>query len=162
MLALNEAWSAIGGAAKVGAYLAAFVAFFIFVTTMLARRGGWSELGAAHRRGPSVDPPRRWRRVANAELRKGTQYTNLVRMGADGEHLHLSVIWLFSVGHPPLAVPWSDVRIDEVTDGAGPAWLPRFFRGAPMVRLSMEGVPLTVPRHVVHALFEDAGMAPPA
>ncbi|QDU85547.1 hypothetical protein Pla163_26790 [Planctomycetes bacterium Pla163] len=172
MLATNLEGSAIDGAVTAGAIavgavlfalaLFAFGVMWFIVVSMISRTSGWAALGATYRRGAGVDPPGRWRRVGYAEMRKGARYKGVLRMGSDGEHLHLSVNRLFSAGHPQLAVPWSDVRIDEVSDGAGPSWLPRVLRGAPMVRLSIEGVPLTVPRDVVRALFEDAGMAPPA
>jgi hypothetical protein len=172
MLATNVGGSAIDGAVTAGAIavgavlfalaLFAFGAMWFIVVSMIARMSGWAALAAKHRRGAGVDGPERWRRVAYASMRKGARYKGVLRMGADGEHLHLSVNRLFSAGHPPLAAPWNVVRFDEAADGAGPSWLPRFLRGTPMVRLSIDDVPLTVARDVVRTLFEDAGMTPPA
>lgn len=42
-------------------------------------------------------------------MRYGTNYGGSVTVGVGRMGLHLSVIFLFRFGHPPLFIPWRDV-----------------------------------------------------
>jgi hypothetical protein len=46
-------------------------------------------------------------------MRLGTNYGNCVRVGVNQSGLHLSVGFLFRIGHPPLFIPWSDISMKE-------------------------------------------------
>lgn len=40
-------------------------------------------------------------------------YENCVTMKATDQGLHLSLIILFRIGHPPLLIPWEDIHIEK-------------------------------------------------
>jgi hypothetical protein len=42
-----------------------------------------------------------------------TSYNGIIRLGADDFGLHLSVVFPFRVGHEPLAIPWSAIRVSR-------------------------------------------------
>jgi len=40
-----------------------------------------------------------------------TQYSGVVRIIAAEDALHLSVLSLFRLGHPPLRIPWNEIAL---------------------------------------------------
>ncbi|HZB87686.1 MAG TPA: hypothetical protein VE291_03420 [Terracidiphilus sp.] len=46
-----------------------------------------------------------------------THYGSVIRMQAAQDALYLSVFALFRAGHPPLRIPWQDIRIVPINRG---------------------------------------------
>lgn len=44
-------------------------------------------------------------------MRVGVNYRSLI-LGQDEAGLYVSSPWLFRIAHPPLYIPWSDIRTD--------------------------------------------------
>jgi len=42
-----------------------------------------------------------------------TDYTNLTWVAAEKELLHLSVVFPFRIGHPPLSIPWNEIEVSR-------------------------------------------------
>ena len=85
----------------------AFIIFWSFVVWFIARVGGWSSLADAY---PSRLPFNEtcWS-LQRARFRWGVGYNGVLRVCADAQALHLSVLSLFRPGHPPLSIPWEDI-----------------------------------------------------
>jgi hypothetical protein len=43
-------------------------------------------------------------------MRFWTHYSSVIRLTAAGDALYLSVLFLFRIGHPPLRIPWNEIR----------------------------------------------------
>ena len=48
-------------------------------------------------------------------LRFWTHYSSVVRITAAHDALYLSVLFLFRIGHPPLRIPWNEIRFSATT-----------------------------------------------
>jgi hypothetical protein len=85
----------------------AFAAFVMGLGLLVSQVGGWATLARAY---PSPRPftGPRWR-GQSAGMRWGVTYNGSLTVGADPQGLHLSILFVFRVGHPPLFVPWGDV-----------------------------------------------------
>lgn len=42
-------------------------------------------------------------------------YGGVIRMTAADDALYLSVLFLFRIGHPPLRLPWSEIKLGRTT-----------------------------------------------
>ncbi len=54
----------------------------------------------------------RWR-FTSARMRWGVNYNGCLTIGANERGLYVAVLFLFRLAHPPLFIPWSDVRVTE-------------------------------------------------
>ena len=94
-------------------FLVGFVVMWSLVSYLLSVIGGWSRLAEDYRSERPIEG-RRWR-FQSASMRFSTAYSNVLTIGASEAGLSLSVLFLFRLGHPPLFIPWSDLR--KVGDG---------------------------------------------
>ena len=46
-------------------------------------------------------------------LRLWTHYSSVVRITSANDALYLSVLLLFRIGHPPLRIPWNEIRFSR-------------------------------------------------
>ena len=44
-------------------------------------------------------------------MRRGTNYNNVLTIGADRTGLYLSTVFFFRIGHPPLFIPWTEISL---------------------------------------------------
>ena len=90
----------------IGAFLA-IVAFWSAIVWIIAQISGWPKLAEKY---PRREPwnPKCWS-LQSALLRGWSQYRSVLRVCADSESLHLSVIFPFSMAHKPLTIPWHEV-----------------------------------------------------
>lgn len=44
-------------------------------------------------------------------MRWSAHYGNCLRLGANGDGLYLAVLFLFRFMHPPLLVPWREIKV---------------------------------------------------
>ena len=89
-------------------FVIGFVILWLTVCYLISIVGGWSRLAKEYRSDSRVDG-RRWS-FQSGSMRFGTSYTNVLTVGAGEAGLSLSMFILFRVGHPPLLIPWSDLR----------------------------------------------------
>ena len=85
----------------------AFVAMWLGVGFALGHMSGWATLADSY---PQT-PPYRGALVSTSGRMGLTSYSGVIRLGADESALHLSVVFLFRVGHPPLSIPWSSIQV---------------------------------------------------
>jgi hypothetical protein len=92
-----------------------FVALWIGITAFLSWWGGWATLARAYPMTTECEGPR-WRfrtvLVRHANPLRGAIYRSSVTLRVNARGLCLAVGPLFRVGHPPLFIPWADVRIE--------------------------------------------------
>lgn len=77
-------------------------------------------------------------------MRFWAHYGGVVRLAAASDALYASVIFLFRVGHPPLRIPWDEIRFSRTV---------RFF--FPYVVLTLgnqEQIPMRIPQRMARNL----------
>jgi hypothetical protein len=94
-----------------------FLALWAGVHTLISWLGGWAALARSYLLTTEFDG-RRWRfrsvvvcHAANP-LRHAS-YASCVTLGSNVRGLYRAVFPLFRIGHPPLFIPWADVRISK-------------------------------------------------
>jgi hypothetical protein len=84
-----------------------FVAIWSGVGLLLGFMSGWHHLAARHR--TRRDPP------VHSQLTSGmlnlVRYNGVLRLAGTHEGLDMRTMALFRMGHPPLLVPWSEIRV---------------------------------------------------
>lgn len=86
-----------------------FVGLWLAVCFLLASVSGWTRLGARHKQVVEYEGA-----SFNASGRIGlVNYNNVLHVGADEEHLYLSIMFLFKAGHPALRIPWSAIAVSK-------------------------------------------------
>jgi hypothetical protein len=95
-------------------FLIFFAAVWTFALVAVARMGGWSRLAARYR---CREPFEGFRiRFGSGEMRGGPfwglpcNYGGCLALGANVQGLYLAVFPLFRPGHPPLFIPWQDLK----------------------------------------------------
>ena len=87
-----------------------FVALWSFVCWLIALVGGWS--GLAQRYRATSTPPPGSKKIDHTYGTLGiASYRGTLNIAIAPGGLHLSVMRIFQVGHPPLFIPWADVRV---------------------------------------------------
>lgn len=93
----------------------ALVCFWCLLGYLVGLLSGWQALARRFRRG--VEPYGETRTAGpffyTIYMRYWTHYSGVIRLTAASDALSLSILWLFRIGHPPLAVPWSEVTVTE-------------------------------------------------
>lgn len=97
-----------------------FVAFLLFPVVWcamcygLGRFSGWARLAERFQAPGRFEGPTS--PFCSANMGAGFQpvnYGTCLTLGADASGLYLDVFPLFRVGHPPLLIPWREVRVGE-------------------------------------------------
>jgi len=92
-----------------------FVAFILFwffmwasISAVLSHLGGWAALAKSYL---DIYPPKiyRWTWV-NGRFRVFVNYSNCLKIDADEKGMHLAIVYMFKFMHPPLLIPWTDIR----------------------------------------------------
>lgn len=114
------------------------LAIFIAVQPIVSYLSGWRKLAKLY---PQSD-------IMEGQLFRITQGAvgrlrnkNVMRLRAGYSHLHFSMLRLFSIGHAPFSVPWSDV-----TGTQGKYFL--FHRVARLTMVKAPSIRITVPADV--------------
>ena len=79
-----------------------------------------------------------------------SHYGNCLNVGADATGLHLSVLFLFRVGHPPLLVPWGEISVAKRRN----FW---FFRRVTLLLGREEQIPVVIGRRLADRIQAAAG-----
>jgi hypothetical protein len=88
-----------------------FVGAWVGISLLLSRIGGWHALSLQYRATQPITGQRYWMKSAGMG---GVAYRGIVNFGADSSGLFLSVLPpFFSIGHPPLFIPWSDITSSQ-------------------------------------------------
>jgi hypothetical protein len=71
--------------------------------------GGWFSLARVYRTQVAFDGAK-WR-MRSGRMRWLANYNNLLTLGASQQGLYLASMFLFRFMHPPLLVPWSEIKV---------------------------------------------------
>ncbi len=96
-----------------------FVLLWIGISMLLAMMSGWHMLAG---RFACTDKPYGDVRTAGPFFhtvygRYWVHYNSVIRMTAASDALYLSVFGPFRAGHPPLRIPWAEIRIVPIQRG---------------------------------------------
>ena len=95
------------------AFPAFLIATFVFVPNVVARWSGWKRLADAYPERVEASGERfRWR---SARFRAGCNYNNCINFVSGRSGLHLSMPFVFRVGHSPIQIPWDELSAHEET-----------------------------------------------
>lgn len=98
--------------ALVAACIAGFIAVWAMLMPLIAWFSGWRRLAEEFRAAPET----RGRIVlGTATLRYGAHYNNIIRLDCRPSGLVLSVRGPFRLAHPPLLIPWPQIRAEEIS-----------------------------------------------
>jgi hypothetical protein len=95
------------------AFAVFFVALWCLISLIVSFVGGWHKLSLRFR---AQSEPYGDTRTAGpffygVQMKYRLGYNNVIRITAAEDALYLSILFLFRVGHPPLRVPWNEIRI---------------------------------------------------
>jgi hypothetical protein len=130
----------------VGGFIA-IVLFWLAVVWAIAQLAGWPRLAEKY---PARQPwnPQCWS-LQSALFRNWSQYRGVLRVCADSEGMHLSVLFPFSVAHKPLSIPWHEITGQKKT---------RFFYYGVELRFQQEPkIPMHIRRALADHLVEASG-----
>jgi hypothetical protein len=111
----------------------AFAAWWCFIMWVVSRLCGWHAL-ARHYRAENRFHGKH-RRFSSVKVGSGN-YSGCVTLGANSDGLSLAVMVLFRVGHPPLFIPWADLKPRIKKMWIFGEWLEFEVKRTPHVKLS--------------------------
>lgn len=96
---------------SIPAYILFFIILWICVCKLISAAGGWRILARDYRANSLFDGKKLW--LKSVGMRRWTNYSNCITVGANKYGLYLSVFPIFRVGHPPLFFRWTDISTVE-------------------------------------------------
>jgi hypothetical protein len=124
-----------------------FVCLWLFVSATISVIGGWFSLAKVYRAQAAFDGAK-WR-GQSGQMRWRVNYNRVLTIGVSREGLYLASMFLFQFMHPPLLVPWSEIKLRR-----DKAWMFEF------VTFTMGhdlGIPLRIRARLAAKLRESAG-----
>ena len=82
---------------------------WMLVSAIVSLIGGWFSLARVYRTRVPFNGAK-WR-MQSGQMRYIVGYNNALTIGASPQGLYLASVFLFRFMHPPLLVPWSDVKV---------------------------------------------------
>jgi len=86
-----------------------FFCLWLTVSGIISFIGGWYSLSRCYRNEVPFSGAK-WR-MQSGQMRWRANYNNALTIGANEEGLYLGMIFLFRFMHPPLLIPWNEVRV---------------------------------------------------
>lgn len=132
--------------------LAGVFVFRWLLLTLIATASGWRILAARFLAQRTCSGPEwRWQSVV---MRFSIGYNHCIRLGADPMGLWVGPMWGIRTAHPPLFIPWNEIRVEPAT-----GWMKNSFV---QLRLGLsERIPLNMRRSLIVKLKAAAGTAWP-
>lgn len=84
-----------------------FVALWCFVNWMLAQLGGWARLAEKY---PGSPTPTGTKFCGQSGRVGYARYNGILTIHTSPEGLHVAVMILFRIGHPPMLIPWTEIH----------------------------------------------------
>jgi len=85
------------------------VCTWLLVGTIISFVGGWFSLSKLYRARMPFHGMK-WR-MQSGQMRWLTNYNNVLTLGVSQDGLYLAPMFLFRFMHPPLLVPWSEIKV---------------------------------------------------
>ncbi len=87
--------------------VSAFIVIWLFVVFLTSWMSGWGKLADVYpARMPFNEECWSWQ---SGSFRWSASYSGILKVCADTQALHLSVLFMFRPGHTPLSIPWEDI-----------------------------------------------------
>jgi hypothetical protein len=86
-----------------------FIALWLLVGAVISFVGGWFSLSRVYRAKIPFNGAK-WR-GQSGQMRWLANYNNVLTLGASENGLYLASMFLFRFMHPPLLIPWSEIRV---------------------------------------------------
>ena len=86
-----------------------FVTLWLLVGAIISYVGGWFSLAQLYRIRVPFNGAK-WR-GQSGQMRWLANYNNVLTLGASQEGLYLSSMFLFRFMHPPLLIPWGEIKV---------------------------------------------------
>jgi hypothetical protein len=86
-----------------------FLVLWLLVGAIISFVGGWFSLAKVHRTRVPFNGPK-WG-GQSGRMRWLTNYNNVLTLGASQQGFYLASMFLFRFMHPPLLIPWSEVKV---------------------------------------------------
>jgi hypothetical protein len=86
-----------------------FISIWLLVAAIVSVVGGWFSLTKLYRARVPFDGTK-WR-MQSGQMRWLTNYNNVLTLGVSPQGLYLATMFLFRSMHPPLLVPWSEIKV---------------------------------------------------
>ena len=91
-----------------------FVALWLLVGATISVVGGWFSLAKVYRTRVPFHGAK-WS-MQSGQMRWLANYNNVLTLGASQEGLYLASLFLFRFMHPPLLIPWSEIKVQRKKD----------------------------------------------
>jgi hypothetical protein len=99
------------------AFLAIFPVYFLWLWLLVGATisviGGWFSLAKVYRTQVAFDGTK-WR-MQSGQMRWLANYNKALTIGVSQQGLYLASMFLFRFMHPPLLVPWSEIKVRRKT-----------------------------------------------
>jgi hypothetical protein len=86
-----------------------FLCLWFLVATIISLVGGWYSLARVYRTQVPFNGTK-WR-MQSGQMRCLMNYNNVLTLGVSPEGVYLASMFLFRFLHPPLLVPWSEIKV---------------------------------------------------
>jgi len=86
-----------------------FLCLWLLVGAILSFIGGWFSLAKVYRTRVPFNGAK-WR-GQSGQMRWLTNYNRVLTLGTSQEGLYLASMFLFRFMHPPLLIPWSEIKV---------------------------------------------------
>ncbi|MFZ0308816.1 MAG: hypothetical protein WCC89_20005 [Candidatus Sulfotelmatobacter sp.] len=88
-----------------------FLSLWLLVGATISFIGGWFSLAKVYR-SQAAFTGAKWR-MQSAQMRWLAGYNHVLTIGASPQGLYLASMFLFRFMHPPLLVPWSEIKVQR-------------------------------------------------
>jgi hypothetical protein len=124
-----------------------FMTLWLLVSVAISCLGGWNSLSQIYR----VRVPFRGRQWPgqSGQMRWLVHYNRVLTLGANERGLYLSNMFLFRFMHPPLLIPWAEIKVQK-----GKQW---FFDYVIFTMGSELAIPLRIRAKLAERLKNEAG-----
>jgi hypothetical protein len=86
-----------------------FLCLWFLVAAIISFVGGWFSLAKVYRTRATFNGAK-WR-MQSGQMRWRANYHNVLTIGVGPQGLYLASMFLFRFTHPPLLVPWSEIKV---------------------------------------------------
>src|SRR5271167_2103113 len=90
-----------------------FLCLWLLVGATISVIGGWFSLAKVYRTQVAFDGTK-WR-MQSGQMRWLANYNNVLTIGVSQQGLYLASMFLFRFMHPPLLIPWSEIKVRRKT-----------------------------------------------
>jgi hypothetical protein len=92
-----------------------FVAFWCLICFLISILGGWHLLSGRFcaQTAPYGETKSAGPLFYGVKMRFRVNYGNVIRLTATEDALYISILFFFRIGHPPLRIPWTEIKMAE-------------------------------------------------